>query len=213
MELRAPITICGDVHGQLPDLVELFRVGGDLPATRYLFLGNYVDRGRESVQTFCLLLALKIKWKECITLLRGNHECTHISRIYGLYDECRKHYGRTSTWRCLTEVFNYLPVAAVVEGTIFCVHSGLSMHMNSLDDIRAIDRICDIEDTDLLRDLLWTEPSDERGWNLFGRGDITFGPVLEVHMQDITRKFLHANELKRMYRGHQLVSDGYANIH
>ena len=121
--------------------MELFKIGGDLPETNYLFMGDYVDRGYYSVETVSLLVAYKIRYSNRITLLRGNHECKQVTQVYGFYDECQRKYGNPNVWRLLTELFNYMPLSAVVENNIFCTHGGLSPSIDSLDQIRALDRI------------------------------------------------------------------------
>ena len=134
--VTAPVTICGKIHGQFPDLMELFRIGGALPDTNYLFMGNYVNRGYYSVETFTLLVALKIRYRDRITILRGNHEDRKITQTYGFYDECMRKYGNANVWKIFTELFEFLPLTAVVENSIFCLHGGLSFSIDTLDQIR-----------------------------------------------------------------------------
>ncbi|EDO08174.1 putative Serine/threonine-protein phosphatase PP1-alpha catalytic subunit [Babesia bovis T2Bo] len=203
LELEAPIKICGDIHGQYYDLLRLFEYGGFPPASNYLFLGDYVDRGKQSLETICLLLSYKIKYPENFFLLRGNHECASINRIYGFYDECKRRYS-VKLWKVFTDCFNCLPVAAIIDDKIFCMHGGLSPELNSMDQIRQIARPTDVPDSGLLCDLLWSDPDpNTSGWGENDRGvSFTFG-------SDIVVNFLIKHELDLICRAHQVVEDGY----
>jgi len=139
LELEAPLKVCGDVHGQYYDLLRLFEYGAFPPESNYLFLGDYVDRGKQSLETICLLLAYKIKYPENFFLLRGNHECASINRIYGFYDECKRRYN-IKLWKTFTDCFNCLPLAAIIDEKIFCCHGGLSPDLESMEQIRRIIR-------------------------------------------------------------------------
>ena len=139
LELTSPIKICGDIHGQYYDLLRLFEYGGYPPESNYLFLGDYVDRGKQSLETVCLLLAYKIKYPENFFMTRGNHECSAINRIYGFYDECKKRFS-IKLWKIFTECFNCLPVAALLDDKILCMHGGLSKEMEKVEQIKKIIR-------------------------------------------------------------------------
>jgi serine/threonine-protein phosphatase 4 catalytic subunit len=136
--------------------MELFKVGGFCPDTNYLFMGmsflsgrphphqeneydpqigDFVDRGFYSVETFLLLLALKVRYPERITLIRGNHESRQITQVYGFYDECQRKYGSGNVWRWCCEVFDYLALGAIVDGRVFCVHGGLSPNLQGIDQV------------------------------------------------------------------------------
>ncbi|KAF3630175.1 Serine/threonine-protein phosphatase PP1 isozyme 1 [Capsicum annuum] len=187
----------GDIHGQYSDLLRLFEYGGLPPQSNYLFLGDYVDRGKQSLETICLLLAYKIKYPENFFLLRGNHECASINRIYGFYDECKRRFN-VRLWKIFTECFNCLPVAALIDEKILCMHGGLSPDLNHLDQIRSLQRPTDVPDAGLLCDLLWSDPSkDVEGWGMNDRGvSYTFGA-------DKVTEFLGKHDLDLICRAHQ----------
>ena len=122
----------GDFHGQFYDLLRLLDIaGGPPPKHKYLLVGDFVDRGKQSIETITLLCAYKIRYPESIYMLRGNHECNSITRMYGFYDECKRRYNLTM-WRDFCSMFNYLPIAAVVDERILCMHGGLSPDLNHL---------------------------------------------------------------------------------
>mmetsp|Transcript_3500 Transcript_3500/g.10080 ORF Transcript_3500/g.10080 Transcript_3500/m.10080 type:complete len:304 (+) Transcript_3500:330-1241(+) len=202
-----PVTICGDIHGQFYDLMELFNVGGDCPKTNYLFMGDFVDRGFYSVETFLLLLALKVRYPDRITLIRGNHESRQITQVYGFYDECLRKYGNAKVWQYFTDLFDYLPLTALVENEVFCLHGGLSPTLETLDQVRSLDRVQEVPHEGPMCDLLWSDPDDRYGWGISPRGaGYTFG-------QDISEQFNYTNGLKLVARAHQLVMEGYNWCH
>ena len=139
LEVSAPINICGDTHGQYADLLRLFEMGGLPPNSNYLFLGDYVDRAKQSIEVIALVLCYKIKYPEKFFLLRGNHECASLNRIYGFYDECKRRYS-VKLWRIFADCFNCMPIAAVVEDKIFCMHGGLSPDLERLGQIFDVER-------------------------------------------------------------------------
>lgn len=189
----------GDVHGQYYDLLRMFEYGGFPPESNYLFLGDYIDRGKQSIESICLLLAYKIKYPENFFLLRGNHECASINRVYGFFDECKRRHS-IKLWKVFTDCFNMLPVSAVIDDKILLMHGGLSPEMHNLEMIKNIQRPTDIPDTGILCDLLWSDPDrDTATWGDNDRGvSVTFGEA-EV------RKFCRNNELDLICRAHQVV--------
>eukprot|EP00045_Choanoeca_perplexa_P017227 m.247238 g.247238 ORF g.247238 m.247238 type:complete len:308 (+) comp17481_c0_seq3:51-974(+) len=201
--VACPVTVCGDVHGQFHDLVELFRIGGNTPDTNYLFMGDYVDRGYYSVETVTLLVALKVRYPGRITILRGNHESRQITQVYGFYDECLRKYGSPNVWTWFTDLFDYFPLTALVENQIFCLHGGLSPNVDTLDAIRTLDRVQEVPHEGPMCDLLWSDPDDRSGWGISPRGaGYTFG-------HDVSKVFNERNGLKLVSRAHQLVMEGY----
>ena len=201
--VQAPVTICGDIHGQFHDLLEIFNKGGQIPNTKYIFMGDFVDRGFNSVETFQLLLCLKMKYPAHITLLRGNHETRQITTVYGFYDETIRKYGNANPWKYCTEVFDYLGIGAVVEGKVFCIHGGLSPEIKTIDQVRLIDRGMEIPHEGPFCDLMWSDPEDIETWAMSPRGaGWLFG-------SKVTTEFNHINDLSLIARAHQLVMDGY----
>ena len=221
----------GDIHGQFYDLLRAFEYGGFPPEANYLFLGDYVDRGKQSIEVAICILAYKIRFPENFFCLRGNHECAGINRIYGFYDECKRRYS-VKLWKQFSDVFNCLPAAAVVDDKIFCVHGGLSPELSSLEQIANIARPTDIPETGILCDLIWvrlyyhfgiihftgrafteleksssffkSDPDQSiNGWAENDRGvSFTFGG-------DVVRQFLRKHDLDLIVRAHQVVEDGY----
>lgn len=203
LELGTPVKVVGDIHGQFGDLIRIFQMSGFPPKTNYLFLGDYVDRGRQSLETILLLFCFKVKYPENFFMLRGNHECASITKVYGFYDECKRR-ATTKIWKSFVDTFNTLPIAATIGGKIFCVHGGLSPYLNSMDDIRKITRPTNVPDVGLLSDLLWSDP--ERSimeWSENDRGvSYCFG-------RSVVNKFCTKFKFDLVCRAHMVVQDGY----
>lgn len=276
-----PVTICGDIHGQFYDLLELFRVAGGMPGethveapqtsttvirsedieppteitnpklkkkiknagssgeddeeeednantssenvqrsgtpdsgvgvtsssqsadTRFVFLGDFVDRGYFSLETFTLLMCLKAKYPDRIVLVRGNHESRQITQVYGFYEECQQKYGNASVWKACCQVFDFLVLAAIVDGTVLCVHGGLSPEIRTIDQIRVVARAQEIPHEGAFCDLVWSDPEDIETWAVSPRGaGWLFG-------DKVATEFNHVNGLQTIARAHQLVNEGY----
>lgn len=203
VELDAPVRLCGDVHGQYTDLIRLFDLCGSPPESNFCFLGDYVDRGKHSLETICLLMAYKVRFPSNFFLLRGNHECSSINRIYGFFDECKRRYS-VRIWKLFTDTFNCMPVAGLIEERILCMHGGISPELHNLEQIHKILRPTDVPDSGLICDLLWADPDEGRvGWGQNDRGvSWTFGP-------DVVERFCRQHDLDMICRAHQVVEEGY----
>jgi len=203
LEVDAPIKVCGDVHGQYHDLLRIFEYGGFPPESNYIFLGDYVDRGKQSLETITLMFAYKTKYPENFFQLRGNHECASITRIYGFYDECKRRYN-IKLWKQFCDVFNCMPVCGLVDEKILCMHGGLSPEVTNFDQVRRLVRPTDVPDTGMICDFLWADPDkDIAGWAENDRGvSFIFGP-------DVVTGFLQKHDMDLICRAHQVVEDGY----
>jgi serine/threonine-protein phosphatase PP1 catalytic subunit len=203
MKLSPPIQIVGDIHGQFHDLLRLFDYGGYPPDSNYLFLGDYVDRGKHGLECVTLLFAYLVKHPEKIHLMRGNHETASINRIYGFFDECKRRFS-IKLWKVFNDCFDHIPIGAIVGEKIFCVHGGLSPEFTELDQMNQIQRPANVPDTGMLCDFLWSDPDrDIVGWGENDRGvSYTYGP-------DVVEQFLQKHDFDLMVRAHQVVEDGY----
>lgn len=205
--VQSPVTVCGDLHGQFSDLLKLFEsAGSPATGTKFVFLGDYVDRGRDSVEVVELLLCYKALYPDRMTLLRGNHESRQITQVYGFYDECMWKYGSTAVWKACCSVFDLLNIAAVVDDDALCVHGGLSPSIHSIDQLSTLYRATELPTQGALCDLLWSDPADDQAesdWEVSNRGaGYLFGP-------GVASRFLERNQLSLICRAHQLVMDGY----
>eukprot|EP00241_Pyramimonas_parkeae_P019633 CAMPEP_0114313484 /NCGR_PEP_ID=MMETSP0059-20121206/21151_1 /TAXON_ID=36894 /ORGANISM="Pyramimonas parkeae, Strain CCMP726" /LENGTH=312 /DNA_ID=CAMNT_0001438265 /DNA_START=219 /DNA_END=1154 /DNA_ORIENTATION=- len=200
--VNSPVTVCGDIHGQFHDLIKLFDTGGAVPHTNYIFMGDFVDRGYNSLESFTLLLLLKARFPAHMTLLRGNHESRQITQVYGFYDECQRKYGNANAWRYCTEVFDYLTLAAIIDSQVLCVHGGLSPDLRTIDQMRTIERLCEIPHEGPFCDLMWSDPEEIETWAVSPRGaGWLFG-------SRVTQEFNQVNGLDLICRAHQLVQEG-----
>ncbi|XVF14531.1 hypothetical protein REPUB_Repub09cG0069300 [Reevesia pubescens] len=201
-------TVCGDVHGQFYDLINIFELNG-LPSEEnpYLFNGDFVDRGSFSVEVILTLFAFKCMCPSAIYLARGNHESKSMNKIYGFEGEVRSKLNETFV-ELFAEVFCYLPLAHVINQKVFVVHGGLfSVDGVKLSDIRAIDRFCEPPEEGLMCELLWSDPQPFPGRGPSKRGvGLSFGA-------DVTRKFLQDNNLDLVVRSHEVKDEGYEIEH
>ncbi|THC90948.1 hypothetical protein EYZ11_009598 [Aspergillus tanneri] len=263
--------VCGDIHGQFYDLLELFRVSGGMPDQteveppktspsiitsddieppysisdpklrkklkqrdsisggsdvsasnisqrdrsssagstditvnrNFVFLGDYVDRGYFSLETLTLLLCLKAKFPDRVTLVRGNHESRQITQVYGFYEECFQKYGNASVWKACCQVFDFMTLGAIIDGRVLCVHGGLSPEIRTLDQVRVVARAQEIPHEGAFCDLVWSDPDDVETWAVSPRGaGWLFG-------DKVADEFCHVNDLTLIARAHQLVNEGY----
>ena len=204
LDSKGPIYVCGDIHGQFDDLLKIFRNIGFPPNITLLFLGDYVDRGDSSLEVIALLFLFKIKYPKSIYMLRGNHECHTVNRMYGFYEECQKK-SNLLVWKGFNQVFSNLPVAALIDNKIFCVHGGLSPKLIDVRSINNIKKGTRIPDSGLLCDLMWADPATNQKDEFMDndRG------VSYTFNQSVVNKFMGLNKLDLICRAHQVCDGGY----
>ena len=202
LSLDQELIIVGDIHGNIQDLLRIFGLKGYPPKVKYLFLGDYVDRGEFSIEVIVLLMALKCQYPTSVYLLRGNHELESINKWYGFYKNIMRQYNDEKLWEAFNSAFSYLSLSAVISDTYFCVHGGISPNFQSLESIKLMKKpvVCT---EGLVDDLLWSDPSDvSYSFVPNGRGKgVKFGPAA-------SRNFLTSTALKRIIRAHECVQDG-----
>jgi len=203
LRIEANIVVVGDIHGNVDELIRLFEQNGYPPKTNYLFLGDYVDRGRFGVEVVILLFCLKIRFPNSIYLLRGNHEIEHISKYYGFYDEVISKYS-DDLFYSFQKAFHQLPIAAVVNKKTFCVHGGISPQLLELRSFEALRKPINIDYPSVFQDMLWSDPrnneidfvSNERGCGIcFNNSALT--------------RFLEDNSLQMLIRSHEMCEKGF----
>lgn len=217
LQLKAPVKVFGDLHGQFGDLMRLFdeygfpSTAGDITYIDYLFLGDYVDRGQHSLETITLLLALKIEYPENVHLIRGNHEAADINALFGFRLECIERMGENDgiwAWTRFNQLFNFLPLAALIEKKIICMHGGIGRSIHSVEQIEKLERPITMDaGSIILMDLLWSDPTENDSVeglrpNARGPGLVTFGP-------DRVTDFCKKNKLQLIIRAHECVMDGF----
>lgn len=217
LQIKAPVKIFGDLHGQFGDLMRLFdeygapSTAGDISYIDYLFLGDYVDRGQHSLETIALLLALKVEHPYNVHLIRGNHEAADINALFGFRIECIERLGEKEgiwVWQRINQLFNWLPLAALIEKKIICMHGGIGRSINHVEQIENLQRPITMETGSVvLMDLLWSDPTENDSVeglrpNARGPGLVTFGP-------DRVMEFCKNNDLQLIIRAHECVMDGF----
>ncbi len=232
LAVRTPVKVYGNLCGNYQDLMRFFELfkaptestlGGDIESVAYVFLGNYVDRGNRSLETICLLMALKLKYRDNIHLLRGSHEDRTINAVYGFGEECKTRLHEdiahpTSVFQTINNMFGWLPLATLIENKIVCVHAGIGPNFTKLDDLLKLHRPIELEqektpaEQGVLYDLLWSDPTDtetELGYRRnYLRDHLSAGNIVR-YGADKMLQFLQSNNLDLMIRGHEIAIDGF----
>jgi diadenosine tetraphosphatase ApaH/serine/threonine PP2A family protein phosphatase len=203
LNLHGSFTIVGDLHGNFTDLLRIFDRSGYPPSTSYLFLGDLIDRGPNSVEVLLLLFALKILYKDQIYFVRGNHECASICGTFGFKTECEVKLGLT-VYEKFIDCFSFLPFAATVNSKILCVHGGISADVRSLKEIEELKRPMVSSESPISNGIVWSDP--RAGASGFDPSERGLGAAFNGVVLD---NFLKENGLSLLVRGHEMCVNGY----
>jgi len=200
--VNSNIVIVGDIHGQFSDLLHIFDTYGTPEKINYVFLGDFVDRGENSLECILYLLIYKIHYPGRVTLLRGNHEQKVINKVYGFYDEVAAKYPNTGVWEMINTVFDHLNIACIIDGKYLCVHGGISPNI-TINKLERIDRFEKLTEQSIINDVLWSDPFYKTGVSPNPRGNgCLFG-------EDVLKQFLMFNNVEMLIRSHQLAIEGF----
>uniref|UniRef100_A0A0N5BHY7 Serine/threonine-protein phosphatase n=1 Tax=Strongyloides papillosus TaxID=174720 RepID=A0A0N5BHY7_STREA len=203
VDVTTDVTVVGDIHGQFEDLLAIFHYNGYPPDTKYIFLGDYVDRGPFQLEVITILFCLKILYPDDITLLRGNHESRLVNAQYGFYSECKKRYS-LHLWEVFQTAFANMPFCALIEKKVLCMHGGISDELFDFQQFEEIERPCDIPDLGLLADLTWSDPSEKiLSFEESPRG------ASKIFGKNALENFLSVNDIQMVVRAHQVVDEGF----
>ena len=215
VKISPPLTICGNINSQFSNLLEIFKISGDIPETNYLFLGGYSS----SIEVISLLFCLKVRYPKRITLLRGLSEDFGYSQTCGFYEEAKRNYGNEEIFKIICEVFNYLPLAAIINNNIFCISGGLSPDFETLEEINKIDRFVCIDNSDNIFGLMANSPVEYSYWKFLYFYNIINGWMQdpksneEYFLEEVTERFEKKNKIDLIICGRHLMEDGFRFFH
>ncbi|KRX00376.1 hypothetical protein PPERSA_08882 [Pseudocohnilembus persalinus] len=209
LHIQDPLTVVGDIHGQFYDLLKILEVGGNPEQQKYLFLGDFVDRGSFSIEVLILLYSIKLCYPETVYFLRGNHECRQMTSFFNFRDECKYKYDQ-EIYDTVMESFDLMPIACIVNGKFLALHGGISPEMRSLQDIENIDRKKEPPKQGLMCDILWADPVDNEDGiceNLYRQNEVR--GCSYFYGIDAVQKFLKNTSLISIIRAHEAQLEGY----